>query len=339
MKKLYIQCNPLLDISARVDDALMGKYKIEKGAASLVTEDQMGLYADLEAIPGCVYIPGGSGLNTARVAQWMSDASKKSFVSYTGCIADDKYGEILKSAAEEEGVTMNVQYTTKAPTGSCGVCITGIQRALVANLGAANCITGEHFDTANVKEALAEANLFYITGYTLTIDVDYVMKVIDAAHKAGGLLMMNLSAPFIIEFFGEQLSKVMPFIDVVFGNADEAHKLSEVHNYDTADVAEIAKKVVDMPYKGLHEGRLVIFTQGPDPTIYASKKSSGSLPVKPVENIVDTNGAGDAFVGGYLAAAAKGASLEKCIDAGNYAAGVIIQHDGCTFPKKANFTF
>eukprot|EP00913_Durusdinium_trenchii_P016997 g15982.t1 len=46
------------------------------------------------------------------------------------------------------------------------------------------------------------------------------------------------------------------------------------------------------------------------------------------EKLVDTNGAGDAFVGGFLAALAKGKDMEACCKAGSYSASVVIQHSG-----------
>ena len=50
--------------------------------------------------------------------------------------------------------------------------------------------------------------------------------------------------------------------------------------------------------------------------------------------IVDTNGAGDAFVGGFLAQLAKNKSIEDCVKCGIWAATEIIQRSGCTFPEK-----
>ena len=40
------------------------------------------------------------------------------------------------------------------------------------------------------------------------------------------------------------------------------------------------------------------------------------------------NGAGDAFVGGFLSQYVKGESLEKSIDCGVWASGLIIQRSG-----------
>ena len=52
------------------------------------------------------------------------------------------------------------------------------------------------------------------------------------------------------------------------------------------------------------------------------------------EKLVDTNGAGDAFVGGFLSQLVVGKDVQECCRAGNFAAHVIIQRSGCTFPEK-----
>lgn len=54
---------------------------------------------------------------------------------------------------------------------------------------------------------------------------------------------------------------------------------------------------------------------------------------------LDTNGAGDAFVGGFLAqlVAAPNPSLEQMCLAGHKAAHVVVQHRGCSYPEKPTF--
>lgn len=84
-----------------------------------------------------------------------------------------------------------------------------------------------------------------------------------------------------------------------------------------------------------------------------------TYPVIHIEDnhIVDTNGAGDAFVGGiskhsyfisrvyekinftgFLARLVQGEEIESCIRAGNYAANLIIQRPGCSLPEKPDCT-
>lgn len=52
----------------------------------------------------------------------------------------------------------------------------------------------------------------------------------------------------------------------------------------------------------------------------------------PKDQLVDTNGAGDAFVGGFLAKLTQGAELAECVRAGAWAARQIVQESGCKIP-------
>merc|ERR1712025_807663 len=87
--------------------------------------------------------------------------------------------------------------------------------------------------------------------------------------------------------------------------------------------------------------RTVVITQGCDPTIVAINGRVTEYPiiVLPKEKLVDTNGAGDSYVGGFLAGLAKGLPIAACCKAGAYAASVIVQQSGCTFPASPNYTF
>ena len=62
-----------------------------------------------------------------------------------------------------------------------------------------------------------------------------------------------------------------------------------------------------------------------------------SIAVAPVDKVVDTNGAGDAFVGGFLALIAEGASVDAAVRAGHWAAAHVIQRSGCTFDKSVKY--
>merc|ERR1711934_645425 len=87
--------------------------------------------------------------------------------------------------------------------------------------------------------------------------------------------------------------------------------------------------------------RTVVITQGADPTIVCINGSVKEYPILalPKEKLIDTNGAGDAYVGGFLAALSKGLDMEACCKAGSYAASVIVQHSGCTYPAKPDYSF
>ena len=83
--------------------------------------------------------------------------------------------------------------------------------------------------------------------------------------------------------------------------------------------------------------RVAIVTHGGEP-VYVSVGGEAvqEFPVPPLtkEQIVDTNGAGDAFVGGFLSQLYNDAPLEQCVSAGIYLSGQVVQRSGCTFPAE-----
>lgn len=48
---------------------------------------------------------------------------------------------------------------------------------------------------------------------------------------------MNLSAPFLIEFFKEPMMQCLPYMDFVFSNEDEAAKFGEVHGLEVGYIS------------------------------------------------------------------------------------------------------
>jgi adenosine kinase len=111
--------------------------------------------------------------------------------------------------------------------------------------------------------------------------------------------ILNLSAPFIPQFFKDPLDESAPYWDILLGNETEARAYAESHNLNTQDVKEIAKAICKLPKKNSKKPRTVVFTQGTDPTIAAVAKDGGDVEVTeyPVhaigsEKINDTNGAG-----------------------------------------------
>ncbi len=57
----------------------------------------------------------------------------------------------------------------------------------------------------------------------------------------------------------------------------------------------------------------------------------------PASRVVDLNGAGDAFVGGFMAQFALGKSVEECIKAGQWMSSYIIQVSGTNFPYPCTY--
>ncbi|KAL2533626.1 Adenosine kinase 2 [Abeliophyllum distichum] len=328
--------NPLLDISAVVDQEFLDKFDIKLNDAILAEEKHLPVYDDMTSKYNVEYIAGGATQNSIRVAQWMLQIPGAT--SYMGSIGKDKYGEEMKKNAKQAGVNVHY-YEDDSPTGTCAVCVVGGERSLVANLSAANCYKPDHLKRPENWALVEKAKYFYIAGFFLTVSPESIMLVAEHAAAKNKIFTMNLSAPFICEFFKDVQDKVFPYIDFVFGNETEARTFSKVHGWETENVEEIALKISQLQKASGTHKRITVITQGADPVVVAEDGKVKLFPVilLPKEKLVDTNGAGDAFVGGFLSQLVQEKPIEECVRAGSYAANVIIQRSGCTYPEKPDF--
>lgn len=335
--------NPLLDISAVVSEDVLSKYDLLPNNAILAEDKHTPLYSELAALDNVSYIAGGATQNSIRVAQWLLQSPGAT--SYFGAVGDDKFGKRMTTCCADDQVNVQYLINSEVPTGTCAVVVTGKDRSLVANLAAANTYKIDHLMEKEQWSVVEKSSIFYSAGFFLTVSPDSMMAVGKHAAEEGKLMCMNLSAPFLMQVppFFESMKNLFPYVDFIFSNETEAVTLSEVMGWETKDVEEIAKKLVRWEKKTMRP-RTVVFTQGADPTIVSIGDSQrvwsvdkfDVIPIKP-EDIVDTNGAGDAFVGGFLAGLARGETTAKCVAQGNYAANVIIQQSGCAFPDKPSF--
>jgi len=334
---LFGMCNPLLDISAEVPSDVLTKYDVAPASAILAEEKHKPIYQELVDNYNVEYIAGGSAQNVLRVYQWM--IQQPNSATFVGCVGDDAFGRQLRDSATKDG--LNVQYLVDpaVPTGTCAVLVVGKERTLIANLAAANEYKHDHLLTDDIQQYVNKSQYFYISGFFLTVSPESVMFVGKHAAENNKLFMINLSAQFIVSVFKDRLLSALPYADFLFGNELEAREFSKVMGYETDDVALIAEKASQYEKVNQKRDRIVVFTQGPDPVVIAVNGKSHLIQVPPVPTdlIKDTNGAGDAFVGGFLAALIKGKDLDECARAGIYSSGVVIQHSGCVFPPLPDY--
>jgi len=330
--------NPLLDISAVVKPEFLGKYNGGLKPNDAILYDKEDIFEDLAKDYEVEYIAGGATQNSCRVAQWILE--KPESVAYFGCVGKDQTFETLKKVASQAGVKVLYQNVDNQ-TGKCAVLITGQDRSLVTKLDAANDFTIDHLEKSENWEVVEKAKIYYSAGFFITVSVPSMLKVAQHASEfADKKFCLNLSAPFIAQFFKDPLNQVLEYADIVFGNETEADTFAEQNFEKGMDRKDIAKKIAALPYKGKGKSRVVIITQGGDPCILVENGEVSEHPVIKLssDQIVDTNGAGDAFVGGFLAQLAKGKSTKEAIQCGIWAATEIIQVSGCKCDPKKKYT-
>lgn len=314
--------------------------------------------------PKVEIVAGGAVQNSMRVAQCILKKSNYlEKTTFLGAVGDDEFGREMRSKTETDGVT--VCYQIEPPPTSTGTCLClltdgGKNRSLVADFGASVHFRLEFLE-ANFHLA-EKAEIIYVSGFHFAVCPEAAFALAEHVHKWNLRLgkenkrmrrkyfVFNLSAVYVVEEGFQSISqKLLPTVDFLFGNAQEAVALAEMYAQQEApntdqvqswrsakgDPEMIAQLLADVPQltqsnDGLNI-RTVIITQGGEDILVAKTGHQNvcKIKVKNVEKIVDSNGAGDAFVGGFLAALAMARTEAECFETGISAAGQILQVFGC----------
>jgi adenosine kinase len=330
--------NPLLDITVYTDTSFLDKYHLLPNNAIMATEAHQHMFTEMVEEMNPFFIAGGATQNSIRVAQWLLQRPKAT--TFFGGVGEDPFRHILEEKAAEVGVKVKYQVHQGRRTGVCGAIITGEDRSLVSELGAARHFTKEYLHQGHNWDYVEKAQYYYIGGFIFPVSPEAVLSIARHCARHSKTLVMNLHATFLAKHFADPKLAVMQYIDILFGNGDEAAEFAKQAELGTTDIKDIALKTAALPKANPDHPRMVIFTRGKDSTIVAREGKVTEIPVVPIpkELIKDTNGCGDAFVGGFLSQLAQGRSLEDCLRCGSYAAKVVIQNYGCTFPPKPDFS-
>jgi sugar/nucleoside kinase (ribokinase family) len=183
-------------------------------------------------------------------------------------------------------------------------------------LGAAHELSPDDVDPSLV----ASAEVTYLEGFLMDAPgaTDAFRKAIDAAHGAGRQVAFSLSDVVAIDAHGDDFLQLLQdgAVDVLFGNEDEALRLT-----GAASVDDAAKQVQGWC-------RLAALTLGPDGSLVVTPDAHHRVAAAPVEHVVDTTGAGDLYAAGFLYGLTHGADPVECGRLGGIAAAEIISHVG-----------
>ncbi|MBW0488672.1 hypothetical protein O181_028387 [Austropuccinia psidii MF-1] len=344
--------NPLLDMQINTDEKFLEKYGLKPNDAILADASQKAIYAEVASL-WPVYLAGGAAQNTGRFAQYVLPENS---TVYLGAVGADQLADQLREANKKAGLKELYQIVKDFPTGACACLITGHNRSLCTQLGAAEKFSSSHLKTEAVVKAIEGAKFYYLGGFFLTHGIESALELAKAAVEKEKVFSLNLSAPFISQFFKDNVNQLLPYVDYVFGNESEAAAYATAHEWSTTDLATIAVRIASLPKKVQSRPRIVVITQGAQPTIVACTSTtvfsspaitksieSGhvlTVPVSPLksEDIVDTNGAGDAFAGGAIAGLILGKALEESIEIGHKLGQMCIGQIGpqLKWPKSFN---
>lgn len=303
--------NAIVDVLARADDALITAEGLTKGSMRLIdAEEAERLYA---AMGPAIEMSGGSAANT--LAGMAALGQRCSFI---GQVADDQLGHVFTHDLRALGVAYETPPLAEgAPTARCLILVTPDgQRTMNTFLGASHLL-----DQAMIDEAwIADSDILYLEGYLWDPPLSRaaMRRAIDVARGAGRKVAFTLSDAFIIDRHGADFRALIAegLFDILFANEVEIRALAETEDFEAA-VASVAAQVP-----------LLVVTRGSHGAIALTGGARTEVGAEPIDDVVDTTGAGDLFAAGFLSGHAQGRSIADCLTMGAVCAREIIAQVG-----------
>ena len=333
---------PILDIISDVDESILKEYGLKCMDTVLIKEKDdktEKIFEHFDKLKNVQYVPGGSAQNSVRVLRaCLNNESydKTRFkVSMVGAIGDDPYKDKIIKSLKDLGVNPIFEVLKNDKTSRCAVGIYKKEKAFATQLMASKRLS-EEFVNEHIKEITSHQALL-IEGYMVSNKFDICKKLIEYFLKDKKTIILSLCAPFIVKFHYDKILELANDADIITGNLEEALEFSGQQSKDIDTIFQIIYEKLKPKEK-----RLLVITDGENGAYwgkynYEEKRLEHMIQyfaydIKEDE-IQDLNGAGDAFLGGFLCKYMEGYSVHDCCKIGIEAATVILKNVGCNFDK------
>nr|XP_003705832.1 PREDICTED: adenosine kinase [Megachile rotundata]XP_012146744.1 PREDICTED: adenosine kinase [Megachile rotundata]XP_012146745.1 PREDICTED: adenosine kinase [Megachile rotundata] len=338
--------NPLLDAFVFLKNKdLLKKHNLTiDGETELTTEKMQELLADLQLESEPTISAGGSAQNSMRILEWLCDETfKHRYCIYCGGLGNDSKGTTLKNLVRSAGVDARYAVHSSLPTGQCIALINESSRSLVANIGAAGVYNVDDLKRCNLS--LDTIKIIYIEGFFITHSFPVAKELVTQAQQRNIIVAFNLNGRYIFKDHQVAICEMVGHANIVFGNSREMEALAQALNIAYDDVADIPfllnslKKIAVNAYSiyknWWSHGGVFVMTQGdsaPAIAVWGTGYSVQVEPVKPKVPVVDTTGAGDSLVAGFLAGVLANWDPKDCLEYGCKVASFMVTRLGVILP-------
>ncbi len=302
--------NAIVDVLAHIDDDFLDQIGAPSGSMTLIDENRAH---EIYAMMGpATEMSGGSVANTIA-----GFANLGGSAAYIGRVKADQLGEIFVHDMRSLGVDVRLQPATDgAPTARCHVLISPDgQRTMQTYLGACT-----ELGVADVTEStVRKPRVILLEGYVWDIAEGPALAAaaIEIAKANGSSVALSLSDSFCVERHRDAFhDAVRNGVDIVVADEDEVNALLETETFE-----DTIRKIADYD-------NLFAMTRSEKGSVIMHKGETVIQPATPVETIVDTTGAGDAYTAGFLFGLTSDKSLQECAKLGTFCATKVIQQVG-----------
>ncbi|KAG4072768.1 hypothetical protein HA402_005245 [Bradysia odoriphaga] len=270
---------------------------------------------------------GGSALNTCRLLRAIDvcyDARQTARILFCGAIGVDDNGQFVERQLKELDIETFLQTDPTESTGTCICLIHKEDRCCYANIGASKHFQANDKLTDKLKAIvnIQERAVVYIEGFFLTERSQVCRSIIQqfSERNSNVTLAVNLSAPYLVENNIADVNFLVEQADIVFGNKDEFEVLAKCNQINT--VIEFVYSMSES-LNANARNKIIVITDGNQPIeIYTLVMNESfkweTLDVRVVkqQDVIDTTGAGDAFVAGFFHAYLRQDAIKDCVKFG-----------------------
>jgi len=307
--------SPIMDVVARVTDDFLRKHVAgDKGGMVLVDDPEMGrIISLLEGEPA--YSTGGSAANATFNAARLGLRA-----TFLGKVGNDRLAKIYRDAFQAAGVDgSRFKQATLNNARSLILVTPDAQRTMRTSLAAAMTLAPTEISAAD----FAGCKHAHIEGY-LVFNQALADTVLSSARAAGCTTSLDLSSFEVVNASRDWLfSQFKRGIDIVFANEDEIRALFQDTKSDYDDLAQ----------RLASHGVLAAVKIGKDGAFIADKHLLHRIEPFAVADVIDTNGAGDAWAAGFLYGYLRGWPLQKCGNLASFIGAETVQHTGPIIPE------
>ncbi len=230
-------------------------------------------------------------------------------------IGRDVPGRFLSLLAQEQGVDMSRAIVH--PTAKTGVYTNLLQE--VGERFYLSETTSPSRDFMPDLSAISDAKIVTLGSLFIPplLNVEKALSIVKAAKSSGAVICADVKQPEVENPLA-YYDAVWPYVDFFFPNEIEGRQLTDETHPD---------KMIDAFL--MHGIKTVILKLGQEGCIVATKKTRTRLPALKA-NVVDTTGAGDAFLAGFCTAYLANESVVDCCKFGSAVSAVVIEAVGAT---------
>lgn len=266
-----------------------------------------------ETIKGSNYqeLPGGKGANQAVAA---SRLGVKTYM--VGNVGADSNGQFAEKNFKCHGVnTTYLNQDMHTATGVAMIIKTEKDNRIILDLGANDTLT-----TIMVENALQHLKKEDVVLTQLENPIEVVAYALKYAKQKGAFTVLNPAPAQQIpdSLYGE--------LDLIVVNETEAMLLTGETLVDEESFQRVGQVFLE---RGV---QAVILTLGEKGSVYMAENMYVFMPSYAID-VVDTTGAGDSFIGGFLSQLMKGKDVSESLAFANAVAAFMCQIDGAQSDK------